>query len=114
MSKHRFVMYKALRSCGRKHIGETDQNLKVQISEHTSTNSHSALSIHLHSSQEHELQANHTEVPMYEKLGVRRKLVESLAILYSPQFLCNTGPSINISDMWFACTPHLRAVLSDN
>ncbi len=60
----------------------------------------------------HGLDANKTEVVAYEKNLFRRKLTESLTIMHSPDVICNTGLSIEVSDMWAATVPSLRAALS--
>ncbi len=112
ISKRKYSVYKAVCSCGEKYIGESERNLKVRISEHKSNSSNSTLSVHLRQGRGHTLEENRTEIVLYEKQFWKRKFLESLAILYSSENLCNAGPSVRVSSMWFASVPKIRLSLT--
>ncbi len=56
---------------------------------------------------------NKTELILCEKHMQHRKFLDSLAIEYSPDKLCNNGPSMHISEMWFGCVPTISAAFGD-
>ncbi len=113
-SKSRHAVYKAVCSCGREYIGESERNLKVRILEHESANSCTSLSNHLRISKAHVLESNRTQLLMYEKHWMRRKLLESMSILHNPTALCNVGLSTEVSDMWFGCSHCIRTYIAEN
>ncbi len=107
-------MYKAFCSCGREYIGQSERNLKVRVLEHKKNNSASSLSKHLRISNAHQLESNRTEIMSRERHGFRRKLLESMCILYNPHAICNTAPSVEMSDMWFSCEQRMRTYVAEN
>ncbi len=118
VSKQRHAVYKASCICGILSVGETDLNLKVRISEHKNATSVSSLSEHLRIGRRfdataHKLDYNRTVSILHKKHSVRRKFLESLAIRFGPDALCNSGSSMNISEMWFGCTPSICTAFAD-
>ncbi len=117
-SKKRHAVYRASCTCGTLYLGETQRNLKVRIREHNSATSVSALSEHLRigcrfDRNAHKLDFNRTASLFHEKHTVKRKFLESLAIRYGPdqENVCNNGPSLDISEMWFGCVLSIRTAL---
>ncbi len=113
-SKSRNVVYRAVCACGREYVGECERNLKVRVAEHKKPNSGSSLSTHLRISRAHVLDSNRTEVLAKEKHGLRRKMLESMVIVHNPRALCNNGPSIDMSHMWFGCQAKLHTYIAEN
>ncbi len=122
VSKKTNIVYKAYCKCGERYVGESNRNLKVRLAEHNTRNSSSSLTEHLRmgklvdrreGTRAHGLNWNRTEMMFCEKHMWRRKMMESAAIEYSAERLCNRGPSVQMSDMWFACFPYMRAVVED-
>ncbi len=116
-STHQFrlrnAVYEAMCSCGQRYIGESNRNLKVRVAEHKSVHSNSSLSNHLRIGYAHSLLANRTQTIIREKQQTHRKLLESLIMLHNPNNLCNTGPSLDVPDLWFGCQHRLRSALAD-
>ncbi len=113
VSKTRNSVYEVVCSCGVRYIGQSYRNLKVRIAEHRNlAHSESSLSSHLRNGPGHQLLHNRTLPLVKEKQNFRRKLLESLMILHTPHKICNAGPSLEVSDMWYACQPRLRAALA--
>ncbi len=54
---------------------------------------------HREGNRVHGLNWNRTEVMFSEKHMLHRKFMESAAIEYSAERLCNRGPSVQISEM---------------
>ncbi len=113
-SKLRNAVYRAVCTCGRGYIGETERNVKVRLLEHKSTTSTSSLSQHLAITMAHQLDANRTAIVSKEKHVFRRKLLESLFICNTPTAICNRGPSLRLSDMWFTCEPKIRTCVANS
>ncbi len=112
LSKTRFTVYNTSCTCGVRYIGESDRNLKVCLAEHLTANSNSSLSAHLRVGYAHKLDANRTEIVAQESNIWHRKLTESLVILHGPDSVCNTGVSIEFSDMWATSVPSICAALA--
>ncbi len=100
-SKSQFSIYAIDCSCGTKYVGESGRNLKVRIGEHKLQSSNSAISLHTRTAGDnHVITENMTTVIAQERNPRKRKFMESAVIKSKAARLCNTGPSVYVSDIW--------------
>ncbi len=100
-SKTRFSVYSLECECGIKYVGESGRNLKVRVEEHKKRGSNSAFSLHMREAEgDHQFLENATSIISQERNLRKRRFIESTVIKAKAARLCNTGPSVFISDVW--------------
>ncbi len=110
--KAQHTVYCVACSCGLQYVGESKRNLKVHLSEHQQGTLSSALSIHLNNNEGHDMVPNDTLVLAREKNGLKRKMVESMAITNKQAAMCNTRVSLEMPAIWTIFAEKIKSDLA--
>ncbi len=112
-SKTRFSVYSLECECGTKYVGESGCNLKVRVEEHKKRSSNSAFRLHMWEAEgDHQFLENATTIIAQERNLRKSRFIESTVIKAKAAHLCNTGPSVFISDVWNPAIAHVAKELS--
>ncbi len=106
-SKARFSIYCASCACGVQYVGETEQNLKLRLSEHLRNSSTSAFSGHILQDNAHRAVLNSTQILAREKHPQKRKIIENVCIENKKSKLCNNSVSVELPEIWKMCAPEV-------
>ncbi len=112
-SKSMFSVYTISCFCGTCYLRESGRNLKIRLHEHSLKSSKSSISLHMKDENEKEKDNKHKINPesatlITQERNIRkRKFIESACIKARRASLCNTGPSLAISDVWDPSLPKI-------
>ncbi len=98
-------------------MGESGRNLKIRVQEHMYPSSKSSLSLHVKAKKESDCEEAHAidkksaTVITQERNPRKRRFIESACIKAKRRALCNTGPSLAVSDTWDSSLSHVARKL---
>ncbi len=109
-SKAQNSVYSVSCDCGSHYVGESKQNLKIRIHEHSLKSSKSTISLHVHTENEqlaienfpemHRINELSANVISQEKNYHKCRFMESVCIKSKSAKLSNVGGSVGVSDIW--------------